>query len=109
IIAHQLALPEADALSGSYIWSRRAAEAVVGFGGPRDLRFYAVGALAPFRAGCTVGGHVVEGLEWETPDQYPDEIAVLGYAAWLAQFESPAQWRHRAEMVRLWVDVALDR
>jgi hypothetical protein len=107
VIAHRLGMPDADALSGSYVWSRRAAEAIVAFPGPRDLRFYAVGAVAPFRAGCSVNRHVVEGLEWETPDQYPDEIASLGYATWLAQFESPAQWRHRAEMARLWVEVAL--
>lgn len=106
-ISAVLGVPNADALSGSYLWSRRAAEAVATFPGPHDLRFYAVGALAPFRAGCTVGAHVVEGLEWETPDQYPSEIAELGYDAWLARFQSPGQWQQRVEMAGLWVEEAL--
>jgi hypothetical protein len=109
VIAHVIGVPGADALSGSYLWSRRAAEAVADFPGPRDLRFYAVGVLAPYWAGCTIGRHVVEGLEWETPDQYPDEIARLGYETWLAQFETAAQWRHRAEMADLWIQLALSR
>lgn len=107
VIARRLGIPDADAFSGSYVWRRRAAEAVLAAPGPRDLRFYAEAVLAPFRAGCTVGCHRVEGLEWETPDQYRPEIDRLGYAAWLAQFESPAQWRARAEMARAFVESAL--
>jgi hypothetical protein len=107
VIAHRLGLPRADAFSGSYVWSRRAAHALSHSTVARDLRFYAEAVVGPFRAGCTVAGHVVEGLEWETPDQYPAEIAQLGYAAWLATFESPAQWRHRVEMAQLFVEAAL--
>lgn len=107
VIAKWTAIPEIDAFSGSYIWSRRAAEAVMAAPGPRDLRFYTEGVMAPFRDGCTIGCRIVEGLEWETPDQYPAEIAREGYAAWLAQFESPAQWRHRAEIARAFVEAAL--
>ncbi len=107
LIAWRIGVAEADAFSGSYVWSRRAAQALVDAPGPRDLRFYAEGVLAPFRAGCTIGRHEVEGLEWETPDQYAEEIARLGYDAWLAQFQSPAQWRQRVEMARLWTESAL--
>lgn len=106
-IEHRLGTAPADALSGSYVWKPAAARAVVDFSGPRDLRFYAVGVLAPFNVGCSVGSHVVEGLEWETPDQYPDEIATLGYDVWLERFQTPGQWRHRTEMAKLWVDEAL--
>ena len=107
VVAKRTGIPEVDAFSGSYIWNRRAAEAVLAAPGPRDLRFYTEGVMAPFRAGCTIGCRIVEGLEWETPDQYPAEIAREGYAAWLANFESPAQWRHRALMTRAFVEAAL--
>ena len=107
VIARRTGIPAVDAFSGSYVWSRRAAEALLAAPGRRDLRFYTETVMAPFRADCTVGCHVVEGLEWETPDQYPAEIAARGYAAWLAQFESPAQWRHRAELARVFVEAAL--
>jgi hypothetical protein len=108
VIARRLGQSNPDAFSGSYVWSRRAAASLVAAPGPRDLRWYTEAVMAPFRAGCTVGSVIVEGLEWETPDQYPAEIAQLGYAAWLTQFESPAQWRHRVEIARLFVDAALD-
>ena len=107
VIAKRTGIAPIDAFSGSYVWSRRAAEAVKGAPGPRDLRFYAEAVMAPFRAGCSLGCRMVEGLEWETPDQYPEEIATLGFAAWLNQFESAAQWRHRAEMARSFVESAL--
>ncbi len=107
LIARRIGMADADAFSGSYVWSRRAAQALVDAAVPRDLRFYAEGVLAPFRAGCTIGQHVVEGLEWETPDQYVGEIERRGYDAWLAWFQSPAQWRQRVEMTRLWVESVL--
>lgn len=107
LIAQRIGLVSADAFSGSYVWSRRAAGALVDAAVPRDLRFYAEGVLAPFRSGCTIGQHVVEGLEWETPDQYAEEIERLGYDAWLERFQSPAQWRQRVEMVHLWVESVL--
>jgi hypothetical protein len=107
VIAERIGIPHADAFSGSYVWSRRAARALVDATCPRDVRFYAEGVLAPFRAGCSIGYLEVEGLEWETPDQYPDEIARFGYDAWLDRFQSPAQWRQRVEMARLWVDAAI--
>jgi hypothetical protein len=107
VIAQRTGIAQIDAFSGSYVWNRRAAEAVLAAPGPRDLRFYAEAVMAPFRTGCSLGCRIVEGLEWETPDQYPGEIAAQGFAAWLAQFESPAQWRHRAEMARAFVESAL--
>ena len=107
VIASRLGVPRADAFSGSYVWSRRAAEAVLRAPGPRDLSFYSEGVVGPFRGGCSILCHEVEGLEWETPDQFVDEINRFGYNAWLQQFESPRQWRSRAEMALRFVEAAL--
>ncbi|HUX87574.1 MAG TPA: hypothetical protein VMW65_11275 [Chloroflexota bacterium] len=107
VIASRIGVRFADAFSGSYIWNRRAAEAVLRAPGPRDLRFYSEGVVGPFRAGCSVLRHEVEGLEWETPDQFVDEIGRFGFDTWLQQFESSQQWRSRAEMASLFVEAAL--
>jgi hypothetical protein len=31
----------------------------------------------------------VEGLEWETPDRYQEEIKKKGYERWLREFQTP--------------------
>ncbi len=35
----------------------------------------------------------VDGLEWETPDKYGEEIKKMGYEAWLKAFKSPKNGR----------------
>jgi hypothetical protein len=104
LIADAIGLPGADPFSGAYVLSRRAVEATVASDAPRDLSFYAEAFLAPARAGCTFEPWVVEGLEWETPDNYRAEIAARGYEAWLADFQSPRQWEQRVRMMVLWIE-----
>ena len=41
----------------------------------------------------------VEGLEWETPDQFKNEIDELGYEKWLRKFQSPTEWRKRVKLL----------
>jgi len=50
----------------------------------------------------------VEGLEWETPDRYEDEIAVEGYESWLKAFTTPKEWEHRSLMLKDLVESLLD-
>lgn len=42
----------------------------------------------------------VEGLEWETPDRFQDEIKKIGYETWLEQFQTAAEWQNRTELMR---------
>lgn len=42
----------------------------------------------------------VEGLEWETPDQYQPEILKEGYEKWLETFQSSEQWIRRVDFIR---------
>jgi hypothetical protein len=104
LIADAIRLPGADPFSGAYMLSRRALEAIVASDAPRDQTFYAEAFLAPARAGCSFDLWVVEGLEWETPDNYRAEIAARGYEAWLADFQSPRQWEQRVRMMVLWIE-----
>ncbi len=47
-----------------------------------------------------IGYAATEGLEWETPDRYADEIAAAGgLDAWIAAFDAdPARWEFRLEL-----------
>jgi hypothetical protein len=41
----------------------------------------------------------VEGLEWETPDQFRDEINKIGFDKWLEKFQSAEEWRKRVKLL----------
>ena len=47
-----------------------------------------------------IGYAATEGLEWETPDRYADEIAATGgLDAWIANFDAkPEQWEFRLQL-----------
>ncbi len=36
-----------------------------------------------------------DGLDWETPDRYPDEVRRVGRAAWRRAMSTPAEWAMR--------------
>lgn len=48
-----------------------------------------------------------EGLEWETPDRYREEIEKMGYETWLQSFQAPREWEKRITMLRDWIDSIL--
>lgn len=41
----------------------------------------------------------VEGLEWETPDRYKEEIKEKGYERWLQEFQTPDEWKKRSKVL----------
>ncbi|TFG15861.1 MAG: hypothetical protein EU535_00460 [Promethearchaeota archaeon] len=41
----------------------------------------------------------VEGLEWETPDQFKEEIDEQGYQKWLKNFQSAEEWKKRVTLL----------
>lgn len=56
--------------------------------------------------GIVVGYARTEGLEWETPDRFGDEIAAAGgLDTWLANFDANVEhWTTRIELARIEVD-----
>ena len=42
----------------------------------------------------------VEGLEWETPDRYIEEIKTQGLEQWKNHYQTPTEWRRRNLMLR---------
>ena len=51
----------------------------------------------------------VEGLEWETPDRFAEEIERIGHEQWLARFETTEEWALRAGLAHRAIEVVLDR
>jgi len=49
-----------------------------------------------------------EGLEWETPDRFKEEIGKMGYKNWLIQFQDPSEWRNRVNLLHECIIELLD-
>lgn len=104
LFRHLFALPpDTDVFASCWLMSRRAATFLLDAPVAAGTAFYAVWPATLLRAGFGLSYLAAEGLEWETPDAHAADIARLGYDAWLARFESPRQWRLRAEMSAQWV------
>lgn len=95
--------PETDIFASCWGLSRGAAAHLLDAPVAAGTAFYALWPAMLLRAGFGFRFSAVEGLEWETPDAHGDEIARLGYEAWLATFESARQWNLRSEMSAQWI------
>jgi hypothetical protein len=99
-----------DIGAGARGLSRRAAEAIVT--GCRDDQI-SNDVTWPLcllqRGGFTLGYIETEGLEFETPDRYPIEVAQAGgVAPWSEQLDDdPQHWAHRLELARIEVEAML--
>jgi len=45
-----------------------------------------------------------EGLEWETPDRYREEIKAIGYGNWLTNFQTHQECKKRTEMLKEFIE-----
>lgn len=87
--------------------SRRAAEAIVARCPDGGIATDVVWPLFLLReSNFTLGYVETEGLEFETGDRYPDQIASAGgYDRWLAQLDAdPLRWAHRLDAARIEVE-----
>ena len=87
--------------------SRRTAEAIVAHCPDGGIATDVVWPLHLLHAGgFTLGYVATEGLEFETGDRYPDQIAAAGgYDRWLAQLDAdPRRWAHRLDAARIEVE-----
>jgi hypothetical protein len=46
-----------------------------------------------------------EGLEWETPDRYQEEIRTQGLEGWKLNFQTVNEWRRRIAMLKDFIEV----
>lgn len=91
-----------DMLTATRGLSRRAARLIVEHCDDDTVGSDCSWPLLCRREGLTLGYHETEGMEFETLDRYPDEIAALGgEQAWLDRFDAdPRQWLVRLDLAR---------
>lgn len=105
VAARVFGIPSIDLFSGSFGFGRDAAQALVRHGLRSDASFFVEAINIPFQSKLPIDSHTVDGLEWETPDQYRSEIDLLGYEEWLDRFQSPEEWKFRSQMAANWIDL----
>ncbi len=98
-IASQVAGIKIDIMSGSYGFERRLAQKIVIEGKRNDFGFYAEFLIIALKHKFQINTLEVEGLEWETPDQYRDIIERKGYSKWLSEFTSLSEWEKRVKLL----------
>jgi len=106
-IASEVAGVDVDIMSGSFGFERSLAKNVITEVKQKDHGIYAEFLRIAIKHKVLISTIEVEGLEWETPDQFQNEIRQKGYAEWLQQFESLAQWGKRVKLVEDSADVLI--
>jgi hypothetical protein len=99
-----------DTGAGARGLSRRAAEAIVSGCLDDQISNDVTWPLCLLQmGGFTLGTIETEGLEFETPDRFPDEVARAGgVAQWSEQLDDdPQHWANRLELARIEVEAML--
>lgn len=90
-----------DYLGGAFVLSRRAAEWALRDGKTIDLGFYSLWPLLTSLNKGKIVYRFCEGLEWETPDRYRDEIKKAGgVAKWREGLNTAREWAYRTDIAR---------
>lgn len=104
-IASKVAKIDVDIMSGSFGFNRELVELIVKESKRTDFGIYAEFLTIALRHEMKINTMEVEGLEWETPDQFKDKIEQEGYIAWLNEFESLPEWQKRVMLIENSTDV----
>jgi hypothetical protein len=94
-LASQFMGKRVDLFSGAHGMGREVAEFINKESHKTDFGFYGEVLALPFNQGFKLNTVEVDGLEWETPDQYSEEINKIGYTQWLNNFQSLVEWEKR--------------
>ena len=106
-IASEVAGMTVDIMSGSFGFQKTLAQKIIKEAKRNDYGIYAETLLIALRHKYLIATIEVEGLEWETPDQFKDSIQQEGYTAWLHDFESLPEWKKRVALLENSADVLI--
>jgi hypothetical protein len=90
---------DVDIMSGSFGLDKNFANLVLQNSKEKGVGIYAEILKIALKNEIPIKTIIVEGLEWETPDQYQNEIGKDGYIAWLKKFESLTEWKRRIALI----------
>ncbi len=98
-IASEVAKTDVDIMSGAFAFDAKLAKEIVSQSKRKDYGIYAEFLSIALKNKAKINTMEVEGLEWETPDQFKDKIEKEGYSAWLSEFESLPEWEKRVKLI----------
>ena len=96
-----LGFPETrDVLGTTWMLKAQQAEALIRAKISNQYGFYLDWPIRLWINSTNPGYIEVEGLEWETPDRYQQEITQAGYDAWKENYQNMQEWKKRNLMLR---------
>ncbi len=95
-----------DFLSGACIASQAAAKILLAYGGPYPgIEHMAVWPLVLQKKKVHVSYQAFEGLEWETPHQYREQVRRAGgVREWRKQLSTLTEWKRRVGHIQQMID-----
>ena len=108
-IASETAKITVDIMSGSFGFSRKFAKKVVKEAKRKDFGIYAEFLHLALKHHYLIEHIEADGLEWETPDQFQDEIGRLSYSSWLKHFQSLSEWEKRVQLLEHSAEVLIQK
>lgn len=96
-----------DVLSATWILNASHVGTILKFKSENRFGFYAEWPIILWRVANHPNYIEVEGLEWETPDRYTNEIGNKGFEDWKRSYQTQSEWRKRCEMLRDFIDSSL--
>jgi hypothetical protein len=98
-----------DILGTTWILTPTLAKKVIKLKQMNQFGFYAEWPITLWRSARRPKYVESEGLEWETPDRYPEEIRAQGLDEWRRSFQTASEWRKRTEMLRDFIGSSFSR
>jgi hypothetical protein len=109
MIASEEAKRTVDIMSGSFAFETSFAKIAIQELKRKDFGVYAEFLMIALRHKFLIDTIEVDGLEWETPDQFQDEIRRTSYDTWLHNFQSLSEWQKRIALLEDSLDTLLQK
>jgi hypothetical protein len=95
-----------DVLGTTWIMTPRLAKMILEQQPVNEFGFYAEWPMKLWRSATDLLYIEQEGLEWETPDRYQEEIKTQGLERWKLNFQTVNEWKRRTRMLKDFIDSA---
>ncbi len=97
-----------DIISVCHIMTIELATKILSVRNNTDYGFYSTWPILFWKWAASKKYIEVEGLEWETPDRFKEEIEKFSYEKWLIRFQNSSEWRNRVNLLHQCLTELLD-